>query len=84
VVVHLPSPSFTHNLLQFSAPLVKRPSGFFYFVIFLTIFSRTRQGFLGQAAGQAIADVLFGDFNPGGRLTMSVPYDAGSLPAYYK
>ncbi|KAF5004464.1 hypothetical protein FDECE_9044 [Fusarium decemcellulare] len=40
-------------------------------------------GFLGQAAGQAIADVLFGDFNPGGRLTMSVPYDAGSLPAYY-
>ncbi|KAJ6097257.1 hypothetical protein N7499_001631 [Penicillium canescens] len=40
-------------------------------------------GFLGQAAGQAIADVLFGEFNPGGRVTMSVPYDAGSLPAYY-
>ncbi|RSL60448.1 hypothetical protein CEP54_006720 [Fusarium duplospermum] len=39
--------------------------------------------FLGQAAGQAIADVLFGAFNPGGRLTISVPYDAGSLPAFY-
>ncbi|RSM12030.1 hypothetical protein CDV31_006480 [Fusarium ambrosium] len=39
--------------------------------------------FLGQAAGQAIADVLFGAFNPGGRLMISVPYDAGSLPAFY-
>ncbi|RMJ14059.1 hypothetical protein CDV36_006301 [Fusarium kuroshium] len=36
-----------------------------------------------QAAGQAIADALFGAFNPGGRLTISVPYDAGSLPAFY-
>ncbi|CAI6089382.1 unnamed protein product [Clonostachys chloroleuca] len=40
-------------------------------------------GFLGQAAGQAIADVLVGEFNPGGRVTMSVPHDVGSLPAYY-
>ncbi|KAM0426572.1 hypothetical protein ACHAPT_008264 [Fusarium lateritium] len=39
--------------------------------------------FLGQAAGQAIADVLFGAFNPGGRLTISVPYDTGSLPTFY-
>ncbi|KAH8893637.1 glycoside hydrolase family 3 protein [Thozetella sp. PMI_491] len=39
--------------------------------------------FLGQAAGQAIADVIFGQFNPSGRLSISVPYDVGSLPSYY-
>ncbi|KAF5335037.1 hypothetical protein D9758_017435 [Tetrapyrgos nigripes] len=39
--------------------------------------------FPGQSGGQAIADVLFGAFNPGGRITLSVPYDVGSLPVYY-
>lgn len=39
--------------------------------------------FPGQSGGQAIADVLFGAFNPGGRLPLSVPREVGQLPVYY-
>ncbi|KAF2184756.1 glycoside hydrolase family 3 protein [Zopfia rhizophila CBS 207.26] len=39
--------------------------------------------FLGQAGGQAIADVIFGTVNPGGRVPISVPKDEGQLPVYY-
>ncbi|KAG7439704.1 glycoside hydrolase family 3 protein [Guyanagaster necrorhizus] len=39
--------------------------------------------FPGQSGGQAIADVLFGEFNPGGRVPLSVPYDVAQLPVYY-
>ncbi|MFF2910737.1 beta-glucosidase BglX [Paenibacillus sp. NPDC057934] len=39
--------------------------------------------FLGSQAGHAIADVLFGDYNPSGRLTMSFPQHAGQVPIYY-
>lgn len=39
--------------------------------------------YLGQEAGVAIADVIFGDYNPGGKLPMSVPRSAGHLPCYY-
>ncbi|KAJ7174641.1 glycoside hydrolase family 3 protein [Mycena filopes] len=39
--------------------------------------------FPGQSGGQAISDVLFGLFNPGGRVPLSVPYDVGTLPVYY-
>lgn len=37
----------------------------------------------GERGGEAVADVLFGDFNPSGRLAISVPRDSGQLPDYY-
>ena len=37
----------------------------------------------GQEGGIAIADVLFGDYNPAGRLPISVPANIGQLPVYY-
>lgn len=39
--------------------------------------------YLGQAAGEAVADVLFGDFNPGGKLPVSIPRSVGHIPSYY-
>jgi len=37
----------------------------------------------GERGGEAVADVLFGDYNPGGRLAITVPRSVGQLPAYY-
>jgi len=39
--------------------------------------------FGGSEAGAAIADVLFGDANPSGKLTMSFPQNVGQIPLYY-
>ena len=38
---------------------------------------------LGSQAGNAIADVLFGDYNPSGKLPVSFPRSVGQMPLYY-
>ncbi len=39
--------------------------------------------YLGQETGQAVAEVLFGDANPGGKLPITIPRSAGHLPVFY-
>jgi beta-glucosidase len=37
----------------------------------------------GERGGTAVADVLFGDYNPSGRLAITIPRHSGQLPVYY-
>jgi beta-glucosidase len=37
----------------------------------------------GEEGGNAVADVLFGDYNPGGKLPISFPRKVGQIPVYY-
>ncbi len=39
--------------------------------------------YLGQETGTAVAEALFGDYNPGGKLPITIPRSVGHLPAYY-
>ncbi len=39
--------------------------------------------FLGVQMGSAVADVLFGDYNPGGKLPITIPRSVGQIPIYY-
>ena len=39
--------------------------------------------YLGEETGTAVAEVLFGDVSPGGKLPVSVPRSVGTMPAYY-
>ncbi|KAI1498787.1 glycoside hydrolase superfamily [Biscogniauxia marginata] len=42
-----------------------------------------QQFYPSEQGGHALADVLFGDANPSGKLSVSFPYDVGTTPIYY-
>jgi beta-glucosidase len=39
--------------------------------------------YVGQAGGKAVAEMLFGELNPGGKLPITFPRSVGQLPAFY-
>ncbi|KAF7188440.1 Beta-xylosidase [Pseudocercospora fuligena] len=48
-----------------------------------TTASLVQQFYPSEQGGNALADILFGDANPNGKLSVSFPHDVGTLPIYY-
>lgn len=48
-----------------------------------TTASLLQQFYPSEQGGNALADILFGDVNPSGKLSVSFPHDVGNLPIYY-
>ncbi|MBE3043038.1 glycoside hydrolase family 3 C-terminal domain-containing protein, partial [Candidatus Bathyarchaeota archaeon] len=42
-----------------------------------------QQFYQSEQGGYALADILYGEVNPSGKLSVSFPYDVGTLPIYY-
>ena len=42
-----------------------------------------QQFYQSEQGGHALADILYGEVNPSGKLSVSFPYDVGTLPIYY-
>jgi len=42
-----------------------------------------QQFYPSEQGGHALADVLYGNYNPSGKLSVGIPYDVGTLPIYY-
>ncbi|KAL2803357.1 glycoside hydrolase superfamily [Aspergillus granulosus] len=42
-----------------------------------------QQFYPSEQGGHALADILFGDYSPSGRLSVSIPHSVGDLPIYY-
>jgi hypothetical protein len=76
----------TEAILDTGKPVVMVPEGGRPFAI-PEFYNRSaavlNSYFSGQSGGQAIADVLFGRFNPGGRLPLTIPASVGQLPVFY-
>ena len=48
-----------------------------------TTASLVQQFYPSEEGGNALADIIFGDVNPSGKLSVSFPHDVGNLPVYY-
>lgn len=75
-----------HGIVQTGKPVVLlllqgRPASITYAVE--NIPAILEGWYLGQSTGTAVADVIFGDVNPGGKLPITFPRSVGQIPAYY-